>query len=167
VIFEFNPTKPGDLLLFIGIPGQIVPLRGISSLRTEFSPTEYVRRYFDESEETAELTGTFPTLDCEIDLFSGDPAHEYLLNLIKRGATGKDAATELYLVDCSGGSPPFPCLRRDYSFIPGTFRTVSGDVGTPAYTLICSFKARGLPERGSAVIAPGGMSLEYSGDAVS
>lgn len=149
------------MLLYLGTPGCIALLRGMSSLNVHFSPVEYTRRYADEPEVTVDLTGTLPCIECELDLLSGDPAHDMLLELIKAGATGDAAGVWLYAVDVASGSTPFPCVRREYAFIPKSLRSPEGGAGLPMYTLTCIFKARGLPQRGSAAISPDGQTLTF------
>lgn len=149
------------MLLYLSTPGCIALLRGLKSFNVNFSPVEYTRRYADEPEGTVDLTGTFPCIECELELLSGDPAHDMMLGLIKSGATGDAAAVELYAVDASSGSSPFPCVRREYAFVPKSLRSLDGTAGMPAYALTCAFKARGLPQRGSAVISPDGQTLTF------
>lgn len=162
-IFTFNPSKSGDLLLYLGTPGGITLLRGISSLKIEFSPVEHVRRYFDEVEATADLVGIHSRIECEIELLSGEPAHEYLLGMIKSGSAGDAVEVELYIVDISAGSSPYPCRRRQYSFIPRTLCAGSMGAGLPAFTLACEFKARSLAECGAAALSPDGQTMNFYG----
>lgn len=137
-------------------------MRGLSTIDVNFSPVEYTRRYADEPESKVDLTGTLPCIECELELLTCDPAHDMLLELIKTGSTGDAAGVRLYAVDVASGSTPFPCVRREFAFIPKSLRSLDGNAGLPAYALTCAFKARGLPQRGNAVISPDGQTLTFS-----
>lgn len=159
----FYPYKAGDLLIYIGISGKVTLLRGALVQKFEFSPVRHTRRYFDEPEGTADLFGTLPSIRCEIELCLGDPAHEYLLGKTLLGAVGGEAAVELYLVDRAGKSPPYPCHKREFTFIPHSLRAAGS--GVAAYQLLCEFAARGPAQHGAALLLDDGQTLEFAGEA--
>lgn len=122
---------------------------GFTSLKEAKNPKEYSRQYVHESTERTDVVGYATQLDYTIDVYSGNPVIDKIIEITDQEKTGTDAQVEILSVNLwedSGVSPAhaYVAYKRTYAIIPDS----KGD-GTDALVYSGSFKAVGDPVKGT------------------
>ena len=94
---------------------------GFKKLSQVKEPTEYTRRFVNESTDTTDIIKYNAEIAYEIDVFSGDPCVQRIVNITDEERRGKKARTDIITLFTEDiVAPPFVCkaTKRKYTIIP-------------------------------------------------
>ena len=145
-----------DRKMFYGVPGKsggtvtYTRMKGFTALSESKNPTEYSRKYVDETYETVDVTGMSSSYDFTFDMMTPNAVLDDIAAIIDGEKLGEDAVREFVCVDFhktveDGG---FHAVKRTYSIIGDTV----GD-GTDALTYSGTLRVQSTITEGVAAIA--------------
>lgn len=141
---EKRLIQRADKVAFAKIADTYYRMEGFTSLATNKNPKEYTRQYVDQIFETTDVVGISASMDFGFDQYTGDPVHDYIVDIIDNEKIGTDAGIEIMAVDFSKpgeNEGEFHAKKREYSIIPNT---EGGSMD--AYTYEGTFKVKAAPE---------------------
>lgn len=129
-----------DRVLFMKVGEECHRMKGFTAGTKNMNPTEYTRKYIDETFERTTPTGMSVSIDFTFDMMKGNPVHEALAEIIDGEKLGSASVVTLVEVmfDKMEEDGKIPAIMRDFSVIGST----AGD-GTDAYVYSGAFRVEG------------------------
>ena len=147
-----------DRKMFYGVPSTepdgtvtYTRMKGFTTLSESKNPTEYSRKYIDETFETTDITGMSSSYDFTFDMMTPNAVLDDIAAIIDGEKLGDDAVREFICVDfhrTASDGEGYHAVKRTYSIIGDTV----GD-GTDALTYSGTLRVQSTIVEGVATIA--------------
>ena len=146
-------VQRADKLAFYGVSASsgtgvtYTRMEGFTALSTSKNPSEYSRRYVDETSDRVSTSGFAPAVAYTFDRYKGNPVLDDIVDIHEHEKIGGQATRTIIQVDLTtvtegtGGAVTATAIKRDYSVIPD-----SDGNSTDAMTFSGNFKASGVAE---------------------
>lgn len=142
--------KRSDKIAFYGITENNATtyyrMKGFTDFTVSKNPTEYSRKYVDESFEQSDVVGYSPSVSFALDVIKGNKVAEDIENISVKESVGEDIVRSIVIVDLSKrDETKFDAVMRDFSVIIDTEGS-----GTDAYQISGTLKAKSNVITGTA-----------------
>lgn len=130
--------------------------KGITSQMLSYNPNVTTEQYIDEDNAYSSVDGYAPSLDGQQTCYKGEPVFEYIDNLRKNRAVGKELETEVlfvYLYDGEGNA--YSAEKNACVIQLGEYGGEGGGSVQMTYTI----GLNGNPVKGNATIADGSVTF--------
>lgn len=145
-------VQRAEKLAFYGVPAQsasaitYLRMEGFTDLSTSKNPSEYSRRYVDETSDRVSTSGFAPAVAYTFDRYKGNMVLDDIIDIHEHEKIGGQATRTIIQVDLTtikttDGAIKATAIKREYSVIPD-----SDGGSTDAMTYSGNFKASGAPE---------------------
>lgn len=153
-------VQRAEKLAFYGVPTTsggsttitYTRMEGFTSLSGSKNPSEYSRRYVDETSDRVSISGYAPAIAYEFDRYKGNAVLDDIIDIHEHEKIGGQASRTIIQVDLTtaqegtGGAITATAItataiKRDYSVIPD-----SDGGSNDALTYSGNFRAAGAPE---------------------
>lgn len=152
--------KRSDKLAFYGVGNTYMRMRGFTEFSVSKNPTEYSRKYVDESAERNDVVGYNPSISFAFDRFSEDDVHKDMVAIADNELVGADAVKSIIIVDTTDvTNGKCAAQKRDFAIIPDS---EGSDADT--YTYSGSMKANGAIVKGSAETDDGWQTITFTAE---
>lgn len=152
--------KRSDKKAFYGVGDTFKRMRGFTDFSLSKNPTEYSRKYVDESSERNDVVAYNPSISFAFDRFSDDPVHTDIVGIADEEAVGADAVRSIVLVDTTEElGEGFKAQKREFAVIPD-----SEGNDSDTYTYSGTFKANGGIIKGYAVTNDGWQTVTFTAE---
>ena len=159
--------KRCDKVAFYGITANDTTtyyrMKGFTDFTVSKNPSEYSRKYVDESFEQSDVVGYSPSISFALDVISENAVHADIEGISKNESVGADVVRSIVIVDTSKATDgKYEAVKRDFAVI---IDTEGG--GTDAYQISGTLKAKSSSVLGTATTNDNFATISFTSSASS
>ena len=113
-------------------------MKGFTDFTVSKNPSEYSRKYVDETFEQSDVVGYSPSVSFSFDYIKDNKIHNDIANISKNELVGDDAVREILMIDFSSDEKNPTAIKREFSVI-----VENEGSGMEGYIVKGSFKVKG------------------------
>lgn len=139
-------------------------MKGFTDFTVSKNPSEYSRKYVDETFEQSDVVGYSPSVSFSFDYIKDNTIHNDIANISKNELVGDDAVRSIIIVDTSysDGSGNYSAVKRDFSVVVDTEGS-----GTETYQISGTFKSKSVSVPGFATSEDGLETVSFTSSTIS